>query len=506
MARSRDDGRTRKQEQHMTYTSPFPHSTPEAQGIPSAAIGAFVSAAERDLDALHSFILLRHGQVVAESWWEPYRPTDQHMLFSLSKSFTSSAIGMLVAEGRLSIDDPVLPFFPDDAPPRPGDKLRAMRVRHLLSMSTGHAVDTTGPMTEDPSGNWLRGFLAQPVEYEPGTHFLYNSGATYALSAIVQHLTGGRVLDYLRPRLFEPLGMANPRWDTSPQGIDTGGWGLWITTADIAAFGQLYLQQGVWQRQRLLPASWVEAATARQIANGPSPNTDWEQGYGYQFWRCRHNAYRGDGAFGQFCVVLPDQDAVLAMTSGLREMQPSLDLVWEHLLPTLGDAPLPEDAGAQEALAAQLVGRQLPTPPGQAQSPVAARVSGRRFIMAENDDRIADVCFDFAADETAIVIRNDRGEQRIACGHGSWLRGTADLGPNDASTRPAAPRQPGPWQLATSGAWTADDTYTAKIWWYETPFARTLTCRFADDRLTVEQQLNAGFGPLDPTRLEGRVA
>ena len=138
------------------------------------------------------------------------------------------------------------------------------------------------------------------------------------LSAIVQKLSGGRMLDYLQPRLFAPLGIRNPHWEQSPQGIDVGGWGLRITTADIAAFGQLYLQKGEWQGAQLIPAAWVEQATSLQVQNGPA-NPDWEQGYGFQFWRCRHNAYRGDGAFGQYCVVMPDQDAVLAITSGLAE-------------------------------------------------------------------------------------------------------------------------------------------------------------------------------------------
>ena len=489
----------------MTHHSPFPRSTPEAQGIPSAAIGAFIEAAERDIDALHSVILLRHGRVVAETWWEPYRPADRHMLFSLSKSFTSSAIGMLVAEGRLSIDDPVLGFFPDDAPPDPSEGLRAMRVRHLLSMSTGHAVDTTVPMTTDPRRTWVRGVLAQPVEYAPGTHFLYNSGATYLLSAIVQRLTGGRMIDYLRPRLFAPLGIAELRWDTSPQGIDTGGWGLWLTTADIAAFGQLYLQRGLWQGRRLLPEGWVAEATARQIANDPAPNIDWAQGYGYQFWRCRHHAYRGDGAFGQFCVVMPDQDAVLAVTAGLREMQPVLDLVWAHLLPAMGAAALPDDPSGAATLAATLGGRQLPTPAGAALSPTAARVSGRRFALDENPQRLAAIGFDFAADGAVLAIENAQGEQRIACGHGRWSRGEAHFGPYDNSDRPAAPRQPGAWKVAASGAWADETTYVAKLWWHETPFARTFTCRFAGERLTVEMVPNAGFGPLDPIRLAGTI-
>jgi CubicO group peptidase (beta-lactamase class C family) len=489
----------------MTQRSSLPHSTPEAQGIPSAAILAFVEAAERDLDALHSFMLLRHGHVVAEGWWEPYRPHDRHMLFSLSKSFTSTAIGLLVAEGRLSVDDPVLAFFPGDAPPEPGDHLQAMRVRHLLTMTTGHAIDTTDPMTEQPGRTWVQGFLAQPVEYAPGTHFLYNTGATYMLSAIVQQLTGGRMIDYLQPRLFAPLSIANPQWETSPQGIDVGGWGLIITTADIAAFGQLYLQKGMWQGARILPEAWVEAATAHQVDNGPADNPDWGQGYGYQFWRCRHDAYRGDGAFGQYCVVMPEQDAVLAITAGLGDMQPPLNLVWAHLLAAMGATPLPGDGVAQTALTRKLANLQLRMPPGQARSPVAAHVSGKSYAISANPDGIEAIRFDFDAAETRITLRIAGRDQPIFCGYDHWRRGETGLGSLD-TRHPLAPPSAEPWKIGASGAWTDDATYTAKLWYYETPFARTLTCRFAGDRLVVDQQANVGFGPTAGPQLAGRAA
>jgi CubicO group peptidase (beta-lactamase class C family) len=489
----------------MTALASLPRSTPEAQGIPSAAIRAFIDAAERDLDALHSFMLLRHGHVVAEGWWNPYRPHDPHMLFSLSKSFTSTAIGLLVAEGRLAVEDPVLRFFPGDAPPGPGAHLQAMRVRHLLTMTTGHAEDTTGPMAEQPGRTWVQGFLAQPVEYAPGTHFLYNSGATYMLSAIVQQLTGGRMIDYLEPCLFAPLGIAHPRWETSPQGIDVGGWGLSITTADIAAFGQLYLQRGMWQGSRILPEAWVDAAIAHQVDNGPADNPDWRQGYGYQFWRCRHDAYRGDGAFGQYCVVMPDQDAVLAITSGLDDMQPPLDLIWQHLLPVMGAAPLPEDAAAQAALADKLASLQLRTPLGQAVSPTAARVAGRSYALAANPDRIEAIRFDCDPAETRIAVRIDGQDQQLVCGYGQWRRGESGLPPMDAR-HPLAGQPEGLWKIAASGAWTDDTTYTAKLWFYQTPFALTLTCRFAGADLVVEQRANAGFGPLAGARLKGVAA
>ena len=187
-----------------------------------------------------------------------------------------------------------------------------MRLSDLLRMSTGHQTEPPRKPTEP----WAKTFLAQPVPFKPGTHFLYNTSATYMLSAAVQKATGQTVLDYLKPRLFDPLGIENPTWEASPQGISAGGYGLSIRTEDIAKFGQLYLQKGKWEGKQLVPEAWVEAATARQTSNGSNPKSDWDQGYGYQFWRCRHGAYRGDGAFGQYCIVLPEQDAVIAITAG----------------------------------------------------------------------------------------------------------------------------------------------------------------------------------------------
>lgn len=485
----------------MTQAEYLPRSAPEAQGIPSAAIQAFLDAVDRDVRYLHSVMLLRHGCVVAEGWWEPYGPTYPHMLFSLSKSFTSTAIGLLAAEGKLSVDDLVLDFFPEEAPAAPADNLKSMRVRHLLSMTAGHATDPTQAVFGAP--DWARAFMAQPVEHEPGTKFVYNTAATYMLSAIVQRLTGMRVLHYLQPRLFEPLGIANPIWDTSPQGIDVGGSGLSVTTADIARFGQLYLQKGMWQGKRLLPGAWVAEATARLVPNGPSQNPDWEQGYGYQFWRCRHDAYRGDGAFGQYCVVLPVQDAVLAITSGLSNMQAVLDLVWAHLLPAMRAEPLPDDAAAQGVLAERLAGLRLCPQPGQRSSPAAAQVSGKTFAVAENEQTIAAISFDFAAGGDAITIHNGSGAQRISCGHDAWSR-------SEAALEPARPRRPsasddGPRRVAASGAWTDERTYVAQLWWYETPFGRTLTCHFEGDRVVIHQQGNVGFGPTDRPPLNGRL-
>ncbi len=330
----------------MFAAQPLPRSAPEAQGVSSAQIRAYIEAADQKVNTMHSFMLVRHGYVVAEGWWKPEAADKPHVMHSLSKSFNSTAVGLAVAEGKLSIDDPVLKFFPEYAPDAPSDKLKAMRVRDLLTMNSGHEVEVKFT-TNAP---WAQSFLAHPVPHKPGAHFQYNTPGSYMLSAIVQKVTGQTELEYLRPRLFEPLGIENPEWGSSPQGVTFGGWGLKIRTEDVAKFGQLYLQKGKWNGKQLVPVAWVEQATSKQVSNGSDPTKDWDQGYGFQFWLCRHGAFRGDGANGQFCVVLPEEDAVIAITAETRDMQGELNVVWDYLLPAFHPKRLPADKPAQAKL------------------------------------------------------------------------------------------------------------------------------------------------------------
>src|SRR5678816_3484630 len=231
----------------------FPRATPESQGMSSVAVLALVEALDQ-IDAMNIFMLVRHGQVIAEGWWTPYSAQDNHELYSLSKSFTSTAVGMAVAEGKMSIDDEVLKFFPRDAPAVPSANLKAMRVRDLLTMNAGHQDEV--PTAADKIS--AKVFLTNAVPHKPGTHFKYNTPATFMLSAIVQKLTGQTVAEYLKPRLFEPLGITQAVWNTNWQGISLGGYGLNVRTEDIARFGQLYLQKGKWQGKQLIPKDWVE--------------------------------------------------------------------------------------------------------------------------------------------------------------------------------------------------------------------------------------------------------
>jgi CubicO group peptidase (beta-lactamase class C family) len=472
--------------------SALPRSSPEAQGVQSSALLAFLEAAEAKIDALHSFMLVRHGHVVAEGWWSPYGKGDPHVLFSLSKSFTSTAVGLAVAEKKLSLDDSVLAAFPEDAPAEPSNNLKAMRVRDLLAMSAGHHSVDLDKFSFTGEERLTKAFLALPVAHKPGTSFLYNTPATYMLSAMVQKATGQTVLDYLGPRLFGPLGIESPTWEASPQGISLGGYGLSIRTEDIARFGQLYLQKGLWQGKRLVPAEWIEAATAREVSNGSDPASDWEQGYGYQFWRCRHGYYRGDGAFGQFCVVMPDQDAVVAITSGTRDLQGVLNLVWDDILPGLKKGLLPPDPKGAAALKSKLASLSLHPQAGSASAPAAAAVSGKAYVFAANDEKLESVAAEFGPEGAVLVIRKAGQESRVPCGRGQWRRGSTLV----LNGRPQ--------KVAGSGAWTSDDTYTAKLAAYETPFIVTLALQFKGDELLLDADTNVGFGQTKRPQLVGR--
>ncbi len=479
----------------------LPRSAPEAQGISSAALLDFITAADTEIDTFNSFMLVRHGHVIAEGWWTPYGPEIPHVLFSLSKSFTSTAVGLAINEGKLSLDDRVMSFFPDDVPGNPAPNLPEMRLRDLLIMSSGQDADVIRNFPfispEDP----VKAFLRLPVDHKPGSIFVYNTPGTFIQSAIVQKVVGEPVVDYLGPRLFEPLGMGHPVWDASKQGVSFGGFGLNLRTEDIACFGQLFLQKGQWQGKQLIPAAWVETATSKQTSNGSNPNSDWDQGYGYQFWRCRPGFYRGDGAFGQYCIVMPQYDAVVAITSGVRNMQAVMNLVWEKILPAFKDAPLPADAAGDQRLKEKLAGLTIHLPAGSATSPQAASVSGKTYIFPANDRKIESLSLTFAGDNATLVAHDANGDQRIAVTHGSWQTGSSRFvaGLERGTINPVEQK------IAAAGAWTSNDTYTIKLCCYETPFYATMQFQFAGDRLIFDTEYNAAFGPTTQPQLVGHA-
>jgi len=476
----------------------LPRSTPESQGISSSAILSFLNRAENIKD-FHSFMLVLHGQVVAEGCWYPYQADIPHMLYSLSKSFTSTAVGFAVSEGLLSVDDTVLKFFPEDAPDDVSVNLAAMKVRHLLSMSTGHDEDSTDATMRGE--NPFKSFLSLPVDHEPGTHFVYNSGASYMLAAIVQKLTGQTLVKYLMPRLFQPLGIDEPAWDSHPNGVNFGGWGLYLKTEDIAKFGQLLLQKGAWNGKQIIPKTWVEEATRKHVDNGDDPNNDWNQGYGYQFWRCRYNCYRGDGAFGQYCIVLPDQDAVVAITSGVSDMQAVMNIVWEQLLVRMGSKAIQENTQDVQALAVKLTSLNIEAPSVTDTSPWAITASEKKYIFEPNQDKLHSVRFDFATNTFSyrFLIDGKQGQKHVLqFGNGEWVKGNASF-----ATNPIAPEESIP--VASSGTWTSEDTFALTICQTGTPHILTLICQFENGKFHYQRKINVAFGPTESEKITGKL-
>ncbi|HVU59100.1 MAG TPA: serine hydrolase [Puia sp.] len=457
----------------------FPRSSPESQGVSSKAISAFLAAANASGISWHSFMLLRHGHVVAEGWWKPYQSQYVHSLYSLSKSFTSTAIGFLVKEGKLDIHSKVVSFFPNDLPSAPGEHLSQMTVRSLLTMNTGHAKDTM-PAMRASKDSWVRTYLAQPVEFEPGSHFLYNTGNTYMLGAIVHQITGQTLEQYLTPRLFQPLGITGYDWEVSPQGLNTAGYGLRVRTEDIAKLGQLYLQKGRWNGEPLLTESWVNEATSYQTASQVN-NGDWSQGYGYQFWRCTHGFYRGDGAYGQFCIVMPELDAVVAVTGQSPDMQQSMNIIWDHIPGGMQGSALPEDAAGLAGLKKDLAGLGLPVVRGSASGGKAVSRKKRKFVMAENDQGVQEMEFVFADRGGRVEVKTGGGMTSLRFGWESWETNDARevyvLGSKDMFPMPS--------RIAATGAWVDERTLQVNVRMVEGIFGDRITCVFDGDTVKV---------------------
>ncbi|TNM64352.1 serine hydrolase [Streptomyces sp. NP160] len=344
----------------------MPVASPSQQGVDARGVLALLDALQEHphVDP-HSLVVVRHGHVVARGWWAPYAPDQPHLLYSLSKSFTATALGLAVADGTLSLDARLVDALPELAASATSDRARSLTLRHLVGMGSGHLAETWDRAQAADPDEPLRGFLGIEPEREPGTVFAYNQPCTYAVGAAVQRARGETLLGQLGPRLFEPLGVAGTErfgWQQHPRGRDLGFTGLHATTDAVAALGVLLLQRGRWGERQLLPTAWVDEASRAHLPTPHEPEVDWQQGYGFQLWRQRHG-FRGDGAYGQFMLVLPEHDAVVAITSDTPDMQAVLDAVWTHLLPALGDDGS-GGADADEELAQRLAGLALPPAAG----------------------------------------------------------------------------------------------------------------------------------------------
>jgi CubicO group peptidase (beta-lactamase class C family) len=472
--------------------SSLPRSTPEAEGVSSAGLITFLDSAATGRHEFHSIMIVRHGKVIAEGWWNPYKPGLRHTLYSTSKSFTSTAVGFAVTEKLLDVNDKVVSFFPDRLPDTVSPFLAAMTVRDLLTMSAGQAPDPTGRITSS-SNDWVKDFLSTPVLKEPGTEFLYNSMATFMLSAIVQKVTGEKIADYLRPRLFEPLGIEGYDWEVSPDGYNSGGWGLRVKTEDMARFGQLYLQKGMWNGKQIIPSGWVEEATSFKIDQAPDAlpevraKNDWMQGYCYQFWRSRQNAFRADGAYGQYIIIMPDKDAVVAITCESPDMQDEINLVWDFILPAMSDGQLPEDKESYSLLQQRLESLALPVPADKPDSPLAAQISGKKFLPSADPQGRGYFSARFTGDTLSLSMEINGEKYDIPFGRGKWLVSETNLAGPNLISRPGGP---GRHLIAAAYEWSDDATLEMIIRYIESPHHIKVKCSFDGDTLVMNTRLS----------------
>lgn len=391
---------------------------------PRAGVAALIAAVEAEGLDLHSIMVLQHGTVLAECYRSPFDPDTPHRMYSVTKSFTSTAVGLAVAEGRLSVDDRVIDIFPELVPATPDAHRNELRVGHLLTMSSGHRQEAFPPLYRPlPS---LAAFVSGRPSVAPGSRFDYSNPCSYTLAAIVERVTGETISDYLRPRILEPLGIACRPWLRSDEGVTNGGFGLHLTTRELSRFGQMLLQRGMWEGQQLVPAAWIDEATGRRVDSwNAAGKVDWLQGYAYQFWRGRHGSFRADGLMGQFCIVLPERDALVVTTAGTLQTQRLLDLVWELVLPAL-DAP-----GGQldDAPMPAFSSRPIDSRP----SSRARELAGVEFAFGEpillptrlyaGQAPIRAAHCEITGDTLSLVLRDERGDYRLPLGQASWTAG-----------------------------------------------------------------------------------
>jgi hypothetical protein len=459
----------------------LPRCTPESVGISSDRLCDLLEHLGR-LDSLNSIMVLRHGSVCLEGWWKPYAPHQPHMLFSLSKSFVSASIGIASGEGRLGVTDKLAGFFPEYAERITDDRIRDMTLHDLLSMTSGHATCATSAMMGDPDHNYVRGFLSSRLDYAPGGHFCYNSAATYMLAAVIRKATGLNVREYLQPRLFDPLGIVPGIWECCPQGTNFGGWGLYLKTEDIAKFANLLLHNGHHNGRQLIPADYLAKATKKQSDNSMNDAPDWKLGYGYQFWRSTFG-FRGDGASGQYAIVIPEKDLAIAITSCIDNMQSILTVLWDELIPALGDTPLPENPAGNGRLLAAASNLSMGIMPGTARRPVPRQT----FAFRPNPAGIQRLSVEAGNDECALTFHTDRGSEQLRAGFGCHRVGVFQL--TDTMPHPTA----------ASAAWVEDDVLEIQAFCIDGTFRDTYQIRFADSEHPLTRTMRCSIlRPLMP--------
>jgi len=457
----------------------LPRSTPEAEGVSSERIMAFLDDVAAAGLEFHGWMLARHGKVVAEGWWWPYGPNRQHMCHSLTKSFNVTAVGMAIDEGRFGYDDRLVSFFKGQVPADASDNLKAITVRDLLDMTCGHDHETSGSEWRPLKTSWAAEFFKIPVPYKPGTHFQYTSAASYMLSGIVTRTTGLSVERYLRPRFFEPLGITNYHWDISPEGFSPGGNGLSCTTADSLKLGLLYEQKGLWKGRRLLSEDFIARASRRQSNIAAK-----DDAYGYQWWLGEGNVFYGNGLFTQYSMVFPDHGACMAFFSAIDGSEHLRPYIWKHFPAAFGAPTAPTSATV--ALRKKMAALRVLPVLKRTESPVAARVSGKAFQVRPNDQGARTVSFAFTGDRVDYRLTDERGTHRIVAGLADWIEQDTTM----TGARIHHEYEPDQMRVVAGAEWR-DATTLVMTWCFvEAAFRDTVVCRFSDQGVTIDRSVN----------------
>ena len=464
-------------------------ATPESLGIDLKGIREFLDDVKKSDIELHSFMVLRHGKVGAEGWFAPYNPDTPHTLYSFSKSMTSTAVGFAVCEGLLKLDDKVISFFPDKQPKRMTENSKNLTIRHLLTMQSGKKLDY---LADKGKIDWIQNFLDAPFKYKPGTKFEYTNENIYMLCAILTRVTGQSVVEFLTPRLFEPLDIDVPYWETDPNGIESGGWGLYLKTEDMAKFILTYQQHGKFGGKQVIPEYWAREATKKQVDNSGERDIDGNKGYGYNFWRCNcPNAYRADGMFAQLGIVLEDYDACVITTAAIPDVNQMLRAIFRHFPhDVFKEDVMPENPELDASFKKQMEQLSLPTlGMGKRYPETEKEIEDRvikthknkesvlspviTFMSADKAGNINNMKFNFGEDECSFSWTEGKESCSVPVGmDGKYRYGTMVLGGIKFTS-------------CSVGKWK--DDHTLEIWVrpLESAAMRKMTFTFSGDRVRI---------------------
>ncbi len=466
-------------------------AAPRSVGIDATEVLAFLGEVEARGLELHSFMLHRAGAVAAEGWWWPYRPERPYIMHSLAKSFLACAVGFALDEGLLRLDDKVISFFPEYLPETVDERLAAMTVEDLLTMRSGHGEETSGAIWRGIGTSWISEFFRIPLVHTPGTKFVYTSAASYMLSAILFKVTGQTLHAYLKPRLFDPLGIGDETWDVGPDGINPGGNGLSCKTADILKLGVLHAQLGMWEGKRILSESWVLEATRSHGGNA----------YGYHWVTGPDGDYRAIGLFVQMTIVFPKHGAVIAMTAGIDQSATLLPILYRHFPAAFKDQPL-KDAAADARLEDKLESAATPHTIVSAPSALPARISGLIYRTAANPQGITSVRFDFTASRCTFYLSDADGEHAIEMGLNDFIETRASMPGRDLHHGYVLNDA-----LVVTGARWRDATTLEMTWIFvQSAFRDTIVCRFKGHEVTLDRSVNVNSKALSHPTLKGSAA